>query len=114
MALGTITVTPKVKQGPIRADLCAFEGDDAYPAGGTANFEGLYREALEAAGFSSPGREILGIVQVDASGYVLRYDKANDKLVVLQGDNDNAADGPLVGASGDLSATTFQVIVLSI
>lgn len=115
MALGAITPTAKVKQAPIFVDHLAFAGDGAYPTGGTADFEGLFQAALEAAGRSSPGREILSISQVDASGYVLRYDKANDKLMVFYGDNNNAADGPLIEVPNatDLSAQAFRVIVYS-
>lgn len=114
MALGTITITPKVKQGPIHADHLSFAGDGAYPAGGTVDFEGLYRDALLAADKPSPAREVLGIIQVDASGYVLRYDKANDKLMAFESDN-GGADGPLQeSTTANLSGTTFKVIVLSI
>jgi hypothetical protein len=109
-----MTITPKVKQGPIRKDLVSFAGDGAYPAGGTVGFSTLYKDALEAAGFSSPGREVLSVQQVDASGYVLRYDKANDKLMVFEGNYD-AADGPLQQSStANLSGQTFTVIVDSI
>ncbi len=113
MALGTITVTPKVKTGPLFVDHCSFAGDGAYPAGGTADFEGLFRAALEAAGRHST-REVLGIIQVDASGYVLRYDDANDKLMAFESDN-GGADGPLQeSTTADMDAITFKVIVLSI
>jgi len=114
MSLGTITVTRKVKQGPIRADLLSFAGDGAYPGGGTADFEGLYREALAEAGAGSPNREVLGIIQVDVSGYVLRYDDVNDKLMVFESDN-GGADGPLQeSTTANLSGVTFRCIVLSI
>lgn len=114
MALGTPTLARKVLQGPIRADRLTFAGDGAYPAGGTVAFTDFYKDALAAADASSPGREILAIVQVDVSGYVLRYDDANDKLMVFEANSD-AADGPLQESStANLSGVTFSVIVLSI
>jgi hypothetical protein len=114
MALGTPTLVRKISQGPIHTDQLTFAGDGAYPAGGTVDFEGYYREALKTAEKSSPGREVLAVIQVDASGYVLRYDKANDKLMVFEANSD-AADGPLQQSStANLSGTTFSVIVLSI
>ncbi len=114
MSLGTITVTPKVTTGPIHADHLSFAGDGAYPGGGTTDFEGKFQAALALAGKGSPGREVLGIIQVDSSGYVLRYDKANDKLMVFEANSDSA-DGPLQESStANLSGTTFKVIVLSI
>lgn len=114
MALGTPTVTRKVKQGPIRADLLTFAGDGAYPGGGSADFTDYYKEALAEAEASSPGREILAVTQVDGSGYVLRYNKATDKLMVFEANSD-AADGPLQeSTTANLSGQTFAVIVLSI
>lgn len=114
MALGAITPTPKIKTAPIFVDHLAFAGDGAYPTGGTADFEGLFLAALEAAGRHSPGREILSISQVDVSGYVLRYDDANDKLMVFYSNSD-AADGPLIEVPNatDLSGQAFKVIVYS-
>jgi len=113
MALGTITVTPKVKTGPIHVDHLSFAGDGAYPAGGTVDFEGLFVAALKAADKGSPGRKILSISQVDASGYVLRYDFANDKLMVFESDN-GGADGPLQeSTTANMAAITHKVIVFS-
>lgn len=114
MALGTITVTSKVTTGPIHVDHLSFAGDGAYPAGGSADFEGSFQAALAAAGKGSPGREIIGIQQVDASGYVLRYDKANDKLMAFESDN-GGADGPLQeSTTANMSGITFKLIVQSI
>lgn len=112
--LTTLVVTPKISTGPLHVDHLSFVGDGEYPAGGTVDFEGVFRTALAAAGLDSPGREVLGIIQVDASGYVLRYDKANDKLMVFESDN-GGADGPLQeSTTADLNGITFKVIVLSI
>jgi hypothetical protein len=94
---------------PINIDEITFVGPTAYPTGGTTGFEAVVSAILGRGGI-----DVLGIVQIDASGYVLRYDKANDKLFILYGDNNNASDGPLIeNATADLSGTTFRVLVLS-
>jgi hypothetical protein len=114
MSLGTITVTPKVSTGPIHVHHLSFAGDGAYPAGGTVDLEGLFRAALKAAGLSAPALELLSIIQVDASGYVLRYDKANDKLMVFESDN-GGTDGPLQeSTTANLSGVTFKLIAFSL
>lgn len=113
MALGTPTLARKIKTAPLFADVLTFAGDGAYPAGGTVDFEGFFQAALEAASAHSGGREVLGIIQLDTSGYVLRYDDANDKLMVFESDN-GGADGPLQeSTTANLSGVTFKVLVLS-
>lgn len=110
MALGTIVKDSLLEAGlgPVRLDEIHFPGDGAYPAGGTPGFEALVRAKLVAGNV-----DVIAIIQIDASGYVLRYDKANDKLMVFESDN-GGADGPLQQTTtADLSGTTFRVIVLS-
>jgi hypothetical protein len=114
MALGTPTLARKIKTAPIFIDQLTFAGDGTYPAGGTAAFTTFFKTALEAADMHSAGREILSIVQVDASGYVLRYDKANDKLMAFESDN-GGADGPLQeSTTANMSGVTFRVMITSI
>lgn len=114
MALGASpTVVRKIKTAPLFVDQLTFLGDSAYPAGGTVAFSTYYKAALEAAEAHAGGREILTVVQQDASGYVLRYDKANDKLMVFEANSD-AADGPLQQTStANLSGVTFSVMITS-
>lgn len=109
MALGTATVVKKsAAQGPLRADIISFAGDGAYPGGGTAAFQDYVRAALDVGNV-----EVLGVVQVDGSGYVLRYNKGTDKLMVFEGNYD-ASDGPLQESStANLSGQTFKVLVIS-
>lgn len=109
MSLGTMTKSAGTGQSPgapTYHDLIAFAGDDAYATGGTAGFQDLV-QAL-----TNDGREVLAVVGQDCGGYVVAYDKANDKLKVYEA----AADGnPLDEAANaaDLSLTTFNVLVLS-
>lgn len=111
MALGTPTTSREIKTAPIFKTQLTFAGDGTYPAGGTPNFTTFLKTALAAAGAPAPGAEVLEVVQVDASGYVLRYDKANDKLMVFEANSD-AADGPLQQSStANLSGQTFSVMV---
>lgn len=113
MALGTPTLARVITTAPLFIDRLTFAGDGAYPAGGTVGFSTYLKTALETAGAPSGGREVIGIDQVDASGYVLRYDKTNDKLMVFEGNYD-AADGPLQQtATANLSGQTFSVMVTS-
>lgn len=110
MSLGTIVVDSKVEtpSGPVRFDEIHFPGDGAYPSGGTPGFQALVRAKLGAGSV-----EVLAVIQVDVSGYVLRYDRVNDKLMVFEGNYD-AADGPLQESStANLSGVTFRCIVIS-
>lgn len=111
MALGTITVGTKAgvaASAPLFAELISFAGDGAYGAGGTAGFKALVEAKVGGS------REILAVIGQDCGGYVPVYDKANDKLKVYEGDYDPAAVGPLKeNATADLSAVTFNVLVIS-
>jgi hypothetical protein len=110
MALGTITVVSKTQvPGPLNLDQISFAGDGAYPANGTPGFQALVRAALGKGNVT-----ILHVVPMECGGYVPFYDAAADKLKVLYGDNNNAADGPLIeNATANLSGTTFKLVVIS-
>lgn len=88
--------------GHQRAHAFDFTMGASYPTGGeplTPAKVGLIRvETLEIAD--------------NAGGYVLTYDRANQKLKALYGDNNNAADGPLIEVPNgtDLSAITGRLI----
>ena len=115
MALGASPVlVRKITTAPIFVDQLTFAGDGTYPAGGTENFSTYFRDAMEAANVHAGGREIVSVTQIDASGYVVRYDKANDKLMVFEANSD-AAEGPLQQSStANLSGVTFSLSILSI
>lgn len=110
MAIGTITVgtgAGKASSAPTFFDPISFAGDGAYGAGGTADFEGSFQTKIGCA------RTIVAIIPGDCGGYVPVYDRANDKLLVYEGNYD-AGDGPLQEtATADLSATTFNLVVVS-
>lgn len=110
MAIGAITVVSKSQiPGPLNIDQISFAGDAAYPSGGTPGFQALVRTALGKGNVT-----ISHVIPVDCGGYVPEYDTAADKLKLLYGDNNNAADGPLVeNATADLHTTTFKLIVVS-
>ena len=100
MALGTVTVLNDEGRsgGPYPLGLITVVGDDAYPAGGTPDFQQAVRDALGA------NVEVLAVQQQNLSDHVCRYDKANDKLMVQL--MSTGAE-----ASGDLSSTTFTLLV---
>jgi hypothetical protein len=120
MTLGTITLpnaklTGAMPQAPLFAINISFPGDDAYPAGGTPDFQELVRDAIEtkmkaAADANIRGRQNVEIENVIAGlcgAYTPIYDKANDKLWV-----DVKATGVEVAPAVDLSTTTFNVTVV--
>ena len=128
MALGTSTAEPatgsilnKVCGDDVFIDCFQFEGDDAYVAGGTADFTQYVRDELdncvpEAVRMGSHGnRKILGVITLSADDggapataapqYRVVFDKENDKLIVV--------DGAAEAAAGDLSAVRFNILVIS-
>lgn len=79
--------------------------DASYPTGG---------EALTVAelGFSVKPDVVLVFPRL---GHVFEYDMANEKLLAYWGDNNNAADGPLVEVPNTTNLSALvDVIVLSI
>jgi len=102
MSLGTVTVGDKAgqKRAPQFVDHLQFAGDGAYPSGGTADFQ----EYVQAA--FGDKREVIGVLGQDCGDFVPVYDKANDKLKVYK-----RSDG--AEASGNLSTTTFNILVFS-
>lgn len=76
--------------------------DSSYPTGG---------ESLTAANLGLAG--IVHVQAGSAGGYVFEYDHTNKKLKAFMGDNNNAADGPLIEVADttDLSAVTCRAVV---
>ncbi len=109
MALGTITFDDEQdSQGPTFITKLHFAGDAAYPANGTTGLLAALRAKY------GDNRTIIGIIPQDCGGYMPTYDVASDKLKVYFGDNNNAADGPLIETTiTDLHLITFNLLVLS-
>lgn len=101
MALGPITVVDKQQvNGVLNSDEITFLGDATYPTGGTPGFQALVRKALNKGNVT-----IQYVVAQDSAGNTPVYDVANDKLKVYSGTSEHAA--------GDISATTFRLVVVS-
>lgn len=101
MALGTITVLEKHQiSGTLNHDEIIFTGDTAYAAGGTVGFQALVRKALNKGNVN-----IITVENMDSGGQTAVYDNANDKLKIFNGTAEHA--------NGDLSATTFRLVVVS-
>lgn len=111
MALDSETGSVSAEQGEttMRANFIhqiEFDGDAAYAAGGSANFQQFVRDVT--------GEEVTisGVVgySVNAGGtalvHIAHYDVANDKLQAFA-----VADG--AQATGDISANTFHLTVFS-
>lgn len=105
MALGTITLVERAAaQGPLFVDRISIVGDDAYPAGGTPDFESLF----QAADSVLSGREIVAVLADDLNGdNALEYDHANDKLFV------RVRSTGAESAVSDQSGNTYRLTVLS-
>lgn len=52
------------------------------------------------------------VFEVSANGYVLDFDKSTGKVKVWHGDNNNAADGPLVEAANDVAVGAADFIAI--
>ena len=117
MALGTGTMNDSTGGRPSAPtyliDL-SFTLDSSYPTGGTAGFAALVQTAARAA---SPALnvtitkdDIFGIKALDAGGYSLAYDKANDKLKCYWCAGSGAAMTEVTNAT-DLHTVTARVVV---
>jgi len=91
---------------PLFANLVSFNGDGAYAAGGTPDFEAAMQAVIGS------GRELIAVIGQDCGGYVPVYDKAADKLKVYE--QTNVATSPLIETvTSNLAGTVFNVLVLS-
>lgn len=80
--------------------------DSSYPTGGEvfAIADTTYDVTLERiAHLSGTG-----------GGYVIEWDKANQKAKLMMGDNNNAADGPLIEVADTTNIATVLVNFLAI
>lgn len=78
------------------------------------SYQGSGGETLDLSA-EFPGG-LLFVLFESKGGYVFNYDKANGKVIAYYGDNNNAADGPLIEVPGttDLSTTPGTVGYIAI
>lgn len=86
----TVTLDPQpagmTNMGAVSARFGTLTLDSSYPTGGYAVAKGDFQLSVS-------------LHDVDVSlggGYVFDFDRANSKLRVWYGDNNNASDGPLI------------------
>ena len=91
----------------------SWDGDSAYPTGGSPSFKVAIQAALKAA---TPPllidvTNIVNVVPLDCGGYAIAYDRANDKLLVRQC---AAAGAPMaeVPPLADLHLVRFKATVI--
>lgn len=99
MALGTLSADDMVGQDDLKLAVISFDGDDAYPTGGSAAFQTAVRALLDR------NIVILGIMDYSDNGsYLCRYDRSSDKLKVYA-----MGSGSEVANATDLSGTNFKL-----
>lgn len=87
---------------PLYATRIAFDGDSAYPAGGTPDFQQFFRT------LTGQTRTVVGVMPQDCGIYVPTYVPGTpDKLKVYLRSTGAEA------APGSLAATRFNVVVIS-
>jgi hypothetical protein len=82
-------------------DVTFGDGALTYPAGGVPLTKGNL-------GCPNSLEEVELVNPASSNGFVYKYDATNEKLRIYQGDNDNAADAPLIellGAATPAAAT---------
>lgn len=107
MAIGTISETAASSHKryikPKRVYV-TFAGDGAYAAGGTADFQASVRSDL---GYNATVVAFEADL-VQCAGYIVVYDKINDKLKVYYMDYDAVADGvPIEDTTANQSGRTY-------
>lgn len=110
MSLGTPSIKDRHERNDLKLVKMTFLGDDAYAAGGTADFNQFVRDAITAAAAAASdanvrGAEAVSVIEViagDCGTLVPSYDSDNDKLKCR-----NISDGS--EASGDLSSVSLTV-----
>jgi hypothetical protein len=102
MPLGAATVPGRFSHDsrPGMMDIISFAGDNAYPAGGTGNFRAYAQQAVARGHI-----DIIAVICLSPGGYQTYYNRLTDKLQVF-----TAAGAE---ASGNLSGTTLEVLVIS-
>ena len=77
--------------------------DDSYPTGG---------EPITAVSYGLSSIDVL--LAAPGGGYVFEFDHANSKLKAYVGDNDNAADGPLVQVADKADIKTVKSYTMAV
>lgn len=104
----TITVNEEGIEGKRRRNrvtLVFGDGVDTYPTSGIP---------LPTFGNFGMRRNLDGLTWLDeanGNGFVYKYDRANHKLRIYQGDNNNASDAPLIELTN--SATPAQATLIA-
>jgi hypothetical protein len=95
-----------VEEGRIEVETRAF-------CWGTVTLDASHLAAGEA--IDATGDLGYDVVIFEGGPYVLQWDKANQKVLAYYGDNNNAADGPLIAVpdTTDLSAVVAQYIAIA-
>lgn len=115
MSIGTMTIVDRLSlEDGHKLVKCSFDGDDAYPTGGTlkAAVEAALNLAIKTANLAEDdanvrGAEDLSIVEIiagDCGQYVPSW--TSSKLKVRDGGSATWAEA---SNEGDLSGTTFNV-----
>lgn len=89
---------------PTFVDILTFTGDASVSAGGSPGFGAAVRA------YFGDNRTVLAALAQDCGGYLVSYEPATDKLKYWKSAGSAAA---MVEATGDLSGTTFNVMVIS-
>lgn len=100
-----VRVSGGVPYKKVRAKLVFGNGALTYPTGGVP---------LDKNKLGLPN-EIKSLVIVDAgsaNGFLYKYDLANNKLRIYQGDNDNAADAALIELVGGAATPAAATLVV--
>ena len=102
MALTNLAVNEAAAgDGPLFMDRIEFDGDDAYAAGGTPDFESVFQALVGHT------RTIVTVIDENIGVNVLQYDHAGDKLLVRL-----LSTGAEI-ANGDLSAVQYHATIVS-
>lgn len=108
----TYSILNKEKQesGMNELNMTVAFGDGVltYPAGGVPLTKGMM-------GCPNEIRTVNLFSPASANGFVYKFDQANNKIRIYQGDNDAGADGPLVelaGGSATPAAATLYAQVI--
>lgn len=100
----TFSITKQGVLGDLQYRVVNATLDNSYATGGYAIATGNIDMTPEHIVFSA--------VSLSSGGYVGRVDVATKKLVVYYGDNNNAADGPLIEVANGASAQNGEVLQL--
>lgn len=110
MSIGALTKvdgTGQEPSAPMFVDRVSFAGDSSYPTGGTPAF------AAKLQALTKSGRKPFAVFSQGCGGYVVEYDEAADKLKVLATGASSGAVLAEVTNTTNLSAVTFNVVIIS-